>query len=71
MLSLVEMSSASETGLDLMGWDRDAPMLSKLGLSSRAEPHPKTGPSSEPRPTARPSHSVMTGGELTRNPNTC
>lgn len=59
MLSLVEMSSASETGLDLMGWDRDAPMLSKLGLSSRAEPHPKTGPSSEPRPTARDRKSVV------------
>ncbi|KAL9336144.1 hypothetical protein Peur_070632 [Populus x canadensis] len=49
------MSSASETDLDLMGWDLDAPMLSKLGLSSTAEPHPKSGPSSEPRPTARPS----------------
>lgn len=62
MLGLVwsKMSSASETDLDLMGWDRDAPMLSKLGLSSPAEPHPKSGPSSEPRPTARPSPSVMT-----------
>lgn len=55
-----KMSSASETDLDLMGWDLDAPMLSKPGLSSTAEPHPKTGPSSEPRPTARPSPSVMT-----------
>jgi len=62
MLGLVwsKMSSASETDLDLMGWDLDAPMLSKLGLSSTAEPHPKSGPSSEPRPTARPSPSVMT-----------
>ncbi|XP_065853507.1 probable auxin efflux carrier component 1b isoform X2 [Euphorbia lathyris] len=53
------------------------PVLSKLGSSSTAELHPKTGIDGEPKPTAMPPASVMTRlilimvwRKLIRNPNT-
>ncbi|XP_015573574.1 probable auxin efflux carrier component 1b isoform X1 [Ricinus communis] len=59
------------------GVDREGPVLSKLGSSSTAELHPKTGVDGEPRATAMPPASVMTRlilimvwRKLIRNPNT-
>ncbi|KAJ9180970.1 hypothetical protein P3X46_009150 [Hevea brasiliensis] len=59
------------------GVDRDGPVLSKLGSSSTAELHPKTGANGESKPTAMPPASVMTRlilimvwRKLIRNPNT-
>ncbi|KDP28042.1 hypothetical protein JCGZ_19719 [Jatropha curcas] len=59
------------------GVDREGPVLSKLGSSSTAELHPKTGVDGEPKPTAMPPASVMTRlilimvwRKLIRNPNT-
>ncbi|CAK9188526.1 unnamed protein product [Ilex paraguariensis] len=58
------------------GADREGPVLSKLGSSSTAELHPKTG-AHEAKPTAMPPTSVMTRlilimvwRKLIRNPNT-
>ncbi|KAL0383430.1 UNVERIFIED_CONTAM: Auxin efflux carrier component 1 [Sesamum calycinum] len=56
-------------------WERDGPVLSKLGSSSTAELHPKT--TIDTKPTAMPPTSVMTRlilimvwRKLIRNPNT-
>ena len=59
------------------GDDREGPVLSKLGSSSTAELHPKTGEQVETKPTSMPPASVMTRlilimvwRKLIRNPNT-
>ncbi|XP_057506215.1 probable auxin efflux carrier component 1b [Actinidia eriantha] len=59
------------------GDDREGPVLSKLGSSSTAELHPKTGEQVESKPTSMPPASVMTRlilimvwRKLIRNPNT-
>ncbi|XP_050228600.1 probable auxin efflux carrier component 1b isoform X2 [Mercurialis annua] len=59
------------------GADREGPVLSKLGSSSTAELHPKSGANGEAGPTAMPPTSVMTRlilimvwRKLIRNPNT-
>lgn len=59
------------------GVDRDGPVLSKLGSSSTAELHPKSGAQGESKPTSMPPASVMTRlilimvwRKLIRNPNT-
>ncbi|KAL6988034.1 hypothetical protein U1Q18_013781 [Sarracenia purpurea var. burkii] len=59
------------------GADREGPVLSKLGSSSTAELHPKTGDQVESKPTSMPPASVMTRlilimvwRKLIRNPNT-
>ncbi|KAJ8760073.1 hypothetical protein K2173_010929 [Erythroxylum novogranatense] len=59
------------------GADREGPVLSKLGSSSTAELHPKSGVNGEAKPTAMPPASVMTRlilimvwRKLIRNPNT-
>ncbi|XP_077218734.1 putative auxin efflux carrier component 1b [Tasmannia lanceolata] len=57
--------------------DQDGPTLSKLGSSSTAELHPKSGIHGDSRPTSMPPASVMTRlilimvwRKLIRNPNT-
>nr|AXX83000.1 auxin polar transport protein [Betula pendula] len=59
------------------GVDREGPVLSKLGSSSTAELHPKTGAHGESKATSMPPASVMTRlilimvwRKLIRNPNT-
>ncbi|CAL5356647.1 unnamed protein product [Camellia sinensis] len=59
------------------GADREGPVLSKLGSSSTAELHPKTGAQGESKTTSMPPASVMTRlilimvwRKLIRNPNT-
>ncbi|XP_057984280.1 probable auxin efflux carrier component 1b [Malania oleifera] len=59
------------------GVDQEGPTLSKLGSSSTAELHPKTGAHVETKPTSMPPASVMTRlilimvwRKLIRNPNT-
>jgi auxin efflux carrier family len=59
------------------GVDREGPVLSKLGSSSTAELHPKTGAHGESKQTSMPPASVMTRlilimvwRKLIRNPNT-
>ncbi|KAF7803995.1 putative auxin efflux carrier component 1b [Senna tora] len=59
------------------GFEKEGPALSKLGSSSTAELHPKTGPQGESKPSSMPPTSVMTRlilimvwRKLIRNPNT-
>ncbi|KAI4300902.1 hypothetical protein L6164_034229 [Bauhinia variegata] len=59
------------------GVEKEGPVLFKLGSSSTAELHPKTGPEGEPKPPSMPPASVMTRlilimvwRKLIRNPNT-
>lgn len=59
------------------GVDREGPVLSKLGSSSTAELHPKTGAHIDSKQTSMPPASVMTRlilimvwRKLIRNPNT-
>ncbi|XVF82962.1 hypothetical protein PTKIN_Ptkin16aG0094300 [Pterospermum kingtungense] len=67
----VEFSSATV----LNGVGREGPMLSKLGSSSRTEPHPKDGDHTETKPTAMPPSVMirlilmMVWRRLIRNPN--
>lgn len=59
------------------GYDKEGPVLSKLGSSSTTELHPKTGAQGETKASAMPPTSVMTRlilimvwRKLIRNPNT-
>ncbi|OVA02013.1 Auxin efflux carrier [Macleaya cordata] len=70
-----EFSFGNRQGMN--GGERDAPNLTKLGSSSTAELHPKTGAYGDPKPTSMPPTSVMTRlilimvwRKLIRNPNT-
>ena len=59
------------------GYDKEGPVLSKLGSSSTTELHPKTGAQGETKASAMPPASVMirlilimVWRKLIRNPNT-